>query len=90
MALKKEALRAIGLIGDKRALPHLMKLASKRQWFAAKRSEELRVFAIGIIGQMGDESSLDFLQMTGAKGSPIGRASKAAAASISQRSATNL
>jgi hypothetical protein len=90
LALKKDALRAIGLIGDKRALPHLMKLASKRQWFAAKRSEELRVFAIGIIGQLGDDSSLDFLRMLGAKGSPIGRACKAAAASISQRTANNL
>ena len=90
LSLKKEALQTIGLIADRRVLPHLEKMASKNYWFAPKRGEELRVAVIAVIGQLGDESSLAFLQKMSAKGGPIGRACKAASDSISQRSANNL
>lgn len=90
LSLKKDALQTIGLIADRRVLPYLEKMACKRYWFAPKRGEELRVAVIAVIGQLGDESSLDFLRKMSAKGGPIGRACKAASDSISQRTANNL
>jgi hypothetical protein len=73
LPLKKEALQTIGLIADRRVLPHLKKIANKSHWFAPKRGEDLRVAVIAVIGQLGDESSLDFLRKMSAKGGPIGR-----------------
>jgi HEAT repeat protein len=90
LPLKKEALQTIGLIADRRVLPHLKKIANKSHWFAPKRGEDLRVAAIAVIGQLGDESSLDFLRKMSAKGGPIGKACNAASDSISQRTANNL
>jgi HEAT repeat protein len=85
LPLKKEVLQAIGLIGDKRAIPHLVKMAKKRHWLVARRGEELRISVIGIIGQLGDESSLVFLQKMSAGGGPVGRACNAACVSIRQK-----
>jgi HEAT repeat protein len=90
LPLKKEALQTIGLIADRRVLPHLKKIANKSHWFAPKRGEDLRVAVIAVIGQLGDETSLDFLRKMSAKGGPIGKACIAASDSISQRTANNL
>jgi HEAT repeat protein len=85
LQLKKEALQSIGVLGNRRVLPNLEKLAWKRYWFAPKRGGELRVSATAVIGQLGNESSLEFLRKLSSKGGQIGRACKAAANSINQR-----
>ncbi len=89
IALKKEALQAIGLIGDKRALPHLIKMANKRYWLAGKLGVELKTFAVETIGQLGNESSLGFLRNMGSRGGPVGKASKAAFDLIMQKTGTS-
>lgn len=85
LQLKKAALQAIGLIGAKRVLPRLMKLAKKRYWLAAKRGEELKVSIVEAIGRIGDESSLDFLQKMGSRGGPVGKACSEALHSITEK-----
>jgi HEAT repeat protein len=85
LPLKKEAVQAIGLIGDKGAIPYLEKMAKKGHWLAAKRGEELKIFVIGVIGRLGDESSLFFLQKMSAGGGPVGRACNAACVSIKKK-----
>lgn len=85
VALKKEALQAIGLLGDKRAVPHLIKIAKKRYLLAGKHGVELRILAIETIGLLGNASSLDFLRKVGSRGGDIGKASKVAVDLIMQK-----
>jgi HEAT repeat protein len=85
LAIKKEAVQAVGIIGAKRALPQLMKIAGKRRLFAKRRWEELKVGAIGAIGRIGDETSVDFLRKMGTRGGPVGEACNHALHSINGR-----
>ncbi|KAF0221346.1 MAG: HEAT repeat-containing PBS [Geobacteraceae bacterium] len=72
--LKKEALQAIGRIGDRRASPHLLSLLETRHWLAWNKWEELQIAAAAALGQLGDESALPVLRARGAQSGPLGAA----------------
>lgn len=73
-ALKKDALLAIGRIGDRRASRHLLSLLETRHWLAWNKWEELQITAAEALGQLGDESALPVLRARGAQGGPLGTA----------------
>ena len=77
VTLKKEALLAIGRIGDPRALDALFRLVEKRRFLAPGRWEELKILALETIGRLEGKEARDFLQKTAARGGKIGQASAA-------------
>jgi HEAT repeat protein len=74
ISLKKEALIAIGRIGDKRAIDPLCTFARKRHLLSPGRWEGLKVLAVETIGQLGGESSREFLEKMAGRGGLIGKA----------------
>jgi hypothetical protein len=68
LELKKEALRAIGRIGDRRATPHLSGLLALNKWFGGKKWEELKIETAEALGRLGDQKALPALRR-GASGS---------------------
>ena len=83
--LKKDALAALGRIGDRRAVPLLVELLGSRRWFFRRRNEELRCLAATVLGQIGDPAFLPLLAALKAKGGRLGEACGAAADAIGQR-----
>ena len=74
VTLKKEALLAIGRIGDLRALVSLSRLVEKRHYLAPGRWEELKILALETIGRLEGKEARDFLQKTASRSGRIGRA----------------
>jgi hypothetical protein len=74
VTLKKEALLAIGRIGDLRALVSLSRLVEKRYYLAPGRWEELKILALETIGRLEGKDARDFLQKTASRSGRIGRA----------------
>lgn len=72
-ALKRDALRAVGRIGDHSALDLLCRLVRKRHFIMPGRWEELKLLAIDIIGQSGGETASAFLEKMAVKDGPLGR-----------------
>lgn len=68
LAVKKEALQAIGRIGDRRATSHLLSLLESQHLMVWNRWEELKVHAAAALGQLGDESALPALKERAARG----------------------
>ena len=56
--MKKEAIKALGIIGDKRAVPYLTKLLSKKVWFGKDAHEELRTLAVSSLGKIGGREAI--------------------------------
>jgi HEAT repeat protein len=84
LALKKEAVQAVGIIGAKKALPQLMKIAGKRHLLSKRRGEVLQVCAIEAIGRIGDTSSVVFLRKVSTRGGLVGEACSHALRSITR------
>lgn len=84
-ALKKEALGAIGRIGDRGALPCLFKLVRKRHLIAPARRLELKLTAIEAIAALGGDQARAFLKEIAAGGNDLARAAGAALESLAQR-----
>jgi HEAT repeat protein len=78
ITLKKEAIIAIGRIGDRRAIDILGRFIRKRHLISPGRWEELKILAIETIGKLGGESSREFLGRMSGRGGRIGRACSAA------------
>jgi hypothetical protein len=89
LELKKEALLAIGHIGDREALDPLFRMVKKRHWIVPSRQEELKILAVETIGHLGGESSREFLEKISARGGRVGRACSAALETMEQRAAHN-
>jgi HEAT repeat protein len=87
LPLKKEAMLAIGRIGDRRALDPLYQLVKKRHMIAPGRWEELKILAIEIIGQLGGDSSKEFLEKISTRGGRIGKACSRVLETVGQRTA---
>jgi len=85
--VKKEALVAIGRIGDRRALAPLFRLLQRRYWIAPGRWDELKLLAIEAIANLGGESAQVFLESVSARNDSLGPAACAALASMAQRNA---
>jgi HEAT repeat protein len=78
LTLKKEAIIAIGRIGDRRAIDILGRFIRKGHIITPGRWEELKILAIETIGKLGGESSREFLGRMSGRGGRIGRACSAA------------
>jgi len=77
VTLKKEALLAIGRIGDPRSLDALVQFVEKRRFFAPGRWEELKILALETIGRLEGKEAQDFLRKIALRGGRIGPASAA-------------
>jgi HEAT repeat protein len=88
-ALKKEALLAIGRIGDRRALDQLFKLVRRRYWILPGRWDELKLLAVESVGNLGGEAAQEFLVQISAQGGHLGRVSAAALESLAKRNHDN-
>jgi hypothetical protein len=75
VTLKKEALLAVGRIGDPRSLDALFRLVEKKRFLARGRWEELKILALETIGRLGGDDARDFLQKSASRGGRIGHAS---------------
>ncbi|MBI5345177.1 MAG: HEAT repeat domain-containing protein, partial [Deltaproteobacteria bacterium] len=49
---KKEAIKALGIIGDGKAVPCLAKVLSRKAWFGKKINEEVRLLAANALGMI--------------------------------------
>ena len=78
LTLKKEALIAIGRIGDRRAIDTLCRFIRKRHLITPGRWEDLKILAVETIGHLGGESSREFLEKLAGRGGRIGMACSAA------------
>jgi hypothetical protein len=85
MADKREALLAIGRIGDRRALEPLFSVVWKRHWIARGHWEKVKIIAVETISYLGGESAKQFLEKLSARGGPIGLACSAALETMGQR-----
>lgn len=85
LPLKRDALAALGRIGDRRAVPVIAGLLGSRHWLSPRRGEELRCFAAAALGQIGDPSVMPVLSELAAKGGRVGAACIAAAGVIEQK-----
>jgi HEAT repeat protein len=84
-ALKKEALVAIGRLGDRRALDPLCKLVQRRYWILPSRWEELKPVAVEAIGHLGGGSARSFLTRLSQQGGQLARVSAAALEAMGKR-----
>lgn len=74
---KKEALLAIGRIGNPRALDTLFLLVRKRHFLASGRWEELKILALETIGRLGGAEACAFLEKIASRGGRLGPAASA-------------
>lgn len=81
-SLKREALIAIGRIGDRRAVPYLVKFLNKKPLFTVKSLEGLKIAAVSALGNIGDEAALDTLRTLSKRGGRLGAACNEAIDSI--------
>lgn len=54
----REAVKALGMIGDPKAVPHLKKILSKKVWFGKKSNEEMRSLAASSLGLIGTPEAI--------------------------------
>jgi len=50
---KREAIKALGIIGDAKAVPYLTNVLYKKAWFGKKTNEEVRCLAAYALGMIG-------------------------------------
>ena len=72
--LKKQALLAIGRIGDRGATDAILDLLYCRGWLAPRRWLELKISAANALGQLGDDSAIPRLRQLAQQGTPLGKA----------------
>jgi HEAT repeat protein len=70
---KKEALQALGRIGDRGATRCLLDILEGRHLLAWNRWEELKIASAAALGQLGDESALPALKILAQRGGQLGR-----------------
>lgn len=62
---QKAAIAVLGAIGDPEALPTLIPILRRKQWFARKAIEELRLAAAHALGELGGPDATAVLQAVG-------------------------
>ncbi len=58
----KEAVKALGMIGDPKAVPHLVKILSRKVWFGKKANEEMRSMAAMSLGMIGTQEAIQAVE----------------------------
>lgn len=56
---KKEAVKALGIIGDRKALPYLTGILFRKVWFGKRSNEEMRAMAAWSLGAIGGEDAIN-------------------------------
>jgi len=74
LALKKNALAALGRIGDRQATAVLLDIIGTRGWLAPGRWQELKIAAAAALGQLGDETAIPLLKKVARRNTPLGSA----------------
>ncbi len=74
LSVKKDAVQALGRIGDQRATVHLMNVLEAHRWIPWNRWDDLKVVAATALGQLGDEAALPALKSYATCGGRLGRA----------------
>lgn len=64
MEPKKEAIKALGLIGDPRAVPYLTQILFKKVWFGKKTNEDARALAAHSLGLIGGVEAIEAIEKT--------------------------
>ncbi len=59
---KREAVKALGIIGDQRAVKYLTKILFKKRWFGKHSNEEFRALAANALGMIGGEESFNAIE----------------------------
>jgi hypothetical protein len=72
--LKKDAVQALGRIGDKSATSVLVQILESQRWLSWSKWEELKVAAAIALGQMGDEAALPSLKSRADQNNTLGKA----------------
>jgi hypothetical protein len=89
LPLKKEAVVALGRIGDRRAVPCLTELLHGHHWLVRRRWEDLRIAAATALGQLGDPAPLGLLDRLAAKRGHLSDACREAAEVIRRLAGNN-
>lgn len=74
LTLKKQAVLALGRIGDRQATAPLMDVMMNRGWLAPSRWQELKIAVATALGQLGDETAIPLLKKLAKQNSPLGKA----------------
>ena len=61
---RKEAVKALGMIGTDKAVPYLKKVLTKKGWFGKSGIEDLRSTAAVALGKIGGEEAMGALEKT--------------------------
>jgi len=64
MEPKKEAIKALGVIGSPRAVPYLTQILSKKVWFGKKTNEDARALAAYSLGLIGGPGAFEAIEKT--------------------------
>jgi HEAT repeat protein len=56
---RKEAIKALGMIGSEATVPHLEKVLLKKVWFGKNTNEDIRTLAALSLAKVGGEDALD-------------------------------
>ncbi len=56
--VSKEAVKALGVIGDPKAVPHLEKILTRKVWFGKRSNEEIRSLAAYSLGMIATPEAL--------------------------------
>ena len=62
---KREAIKALGIIGDQKAVPYLTSVLFKRAWFGKKTNEEVRSLAAYSLGMIGGQDAFSAIEQVG-------------------------
>jgi DNA-binding phage protein len=83
--LKKQALLAIGQIGERHSLDLLFAVVRRRGWITPGRQMELKLAALAAIAAVGGEPARNFLRSVAGKGGQLGRAAGAGLEALAKK-----
>jgi len=80
--LEKEAITALGKIGDQQATAPLLEFIKAHRWLPWNKWNKLKVNAAVALGKLGDKTALPSLKTFASRGGPLGKACRDAVNNI--------
>ena len=65
----EEAIKALGIIGDEKATPHLISILNRTVWVGKKANEESRMLAAISLSMIGSDEAYDAIDKVAEKSS---------------------
>jgi hypothetical protein len=62
LEIRKEAVKALGIIRDVKAVKYLVRLLAKKSWFSRESTDELRSLAAASLGRIGGEEAIGAIE----------------------------